>query len=69
MDWTAKDELIEMKGMIQSLIDTIKGNGKVGLLTRMSNSELKIKLLLWVASVQTLFLLTLIGRLLYDSVK
>ena len=67
MDWTAKDELIEIKGMLQSLTDTIKGNGKISLLTRVSNSELKIKLLLWVVGVQAVSVCGLVGRLVYNG--
>ena len=65
--WSIKDELVEMKGMMRELTDSIKGNGKVGLLTRMSNSELKITLMLWLGGTTFIAVLGLAGRLVYKA--
>ena len=60
------EDIIEIKELIKGLDDCIRGNGRVGVLTRLSNMELKFSLIAWVLIVEAGVASTLIGKLLYD---
>jgi len=67
--WSARDELLEIKSLIKELTITVKGNGQTGLVERVSNNMMKVGLLLWLAGAQTMMILCVIGKLVYDYLK
>ncbi len=61
-----KDEFAELKTMVKSVDDAIRGNGKEGLVTRIVKNEQRHKLLFWVLTVEAGMILTIIGKLIYN---
>ncbi len=64
-----KGEFAELKNAITSVDDAIRGNGKEGLVTRIVKTELYNRLFVWVLSVQTAFILTIVGKLIYNHLS
>ena len=61
-----KEEFAVLKGMIMKLDESIRGNGKEGLLVRVVKNEQRHKLLLWILASEAMVLCGLIGRLVYN---
>lgn len=58
------DELREIKETLKSLDESIRGNGRDGIVTRLAKTETIQRILLWVVAAQALAVIGLVGRLL-----
>lgn len=57
-------ELKEIKETLKSLDESIRGNGRDGIVTRLAKTETIQKILLWVVAVQAAAVIGLVARLL-----
>ena len=64
-----KDEFKRLHDRFDVLDNSIRGNGKEGLVTRIVKTELYNRLFVWVLSAQTAFILTIVGKLIYDHLS
>ena len=61
-----KDEFKKLHDRFDKLDESIRGNGKEGLVVRILKNEQRHKLLFWVLTVETGTILTIIGKLIYN---
>ncbi len=64
-----KDEFQKLHDRFDRLDDSIRGNGKEGLVTRVVKNEQRHKLLLWVLTTEAGLLAMIIGKLIYDHLS
>ncbi len=68
-DDVCKGEFAELKAMVTSVDNAIRGNGKEGLVTRIVKMELYNRLFVWVLGTETGLLACVIGKLIYDHLS
>ncbi len=64
-----KDEFEKLHALLIKVDESIRGNGRTGLVSKMATGEVYVKLLIWAAIVQSGFWITLIGKIVYDFIR
>ncbi len=64
--WSIKDEILEMKTVLDRVDVAIRGNGKEGLVTRVVKLEQVAKLLIWIAVVLFVPVAGLVIKTVYE---
>ena len=64
-DWI-KDEFAEIKAMLIRVDEAIRGNGKEGLVTRVSKLEWAAKLLFWLGGAMAIPVVGMVVKTIYE---